>query len=188
MKLNWATVKMAGVLAFSACAGAANAQVNVLVNGGFETGLASWTTSGFTLQGYDYGIDQAAHSGSNAFYGGAIGGLGFLSQSFASVAGQMYGIDLWLSSDGFLPNQFQVLVNGQTLLNREDILIQPYGLLHTSFVATGAMTQLQFAFRNDSGSLHLDDVNVAAIPEPTTTALMAAGLGALAFLRRRRAA
>src|SRR4051794_18147783 len=76
-----AALKAAGALALTLCAAAARAQASVIVNGSFESGLASWSTSGFTLQGYDYGIDNAAQSGSNAFYGGGIESLGFLGQS-----------------------------------------------------------------------------------------------------------
>jgi hypothetical protein len=50
---------------------------------------------------------------------------------------------------------------------------------------------LQFALRNDAGFLRVDDVSVsvmaAAVPEPQTYALMALGLGALVWVRRRRA-
>ena len=186
MKRPWAGAHAAGVLALSLLAGPALAQSNLVVNGGFESGLASWTTSSFFAQGFDFGIDNVAHSGANAFYGGAIGGLGFLRQTVATQAGVRYDVDFWLASDGFLPNQFQVSVDGVALLTRDDILISPYAAGHTSFLATGASSVLQFGFRDDSGILHLDDVRVAAIPEPAINLLMAAGLGAIALLGRRR--
>jgi len=180
----------AAALALSLCSGSVLAQANIVVNGSFESGLASWSASNFLLQGFDFGIDSAAHSGSNAFFGGAIENLGFLSQSLATNAGSTYDVNFWLASDGFLPNQLRVVVNGQTILSRDDILLQPYAAYHTTFVANGTVSQLQFGFRNDSGLLHLDDVSVAAIPEPEISLMMALGLGALAFARgrlRRRA-
>ncbi len=183
MKLLWAA-RAAGAIALSLCAATAHAQANVVVNGSFESGLASWTTNGFLLQGFDFGIDNAAQSGSNAFYGGAIESLGFLNQTFATQAGQAYNVDFWLASDGFLPNRLQVLANGQVLLDLEDILIQPYGARHTVFTAIGPTTQLQFGFRSDSGLLHLDNVAVTAVPEPEMVVLLALGLGALAARRR----
>ena len=186
MRRPWAGAQAAGVLTLSLVAGPALGQANILANGGFESGLASWTTSSFFAQGFDYGIDSIAHSGTSAFFGGAIGELGFLRQTVATQAGVRYDVDFWLASDGFLPNQFRVTVDGVALLNVDDILVQPYAAGHTSFVATGAASVLQFGFRNDSGLLHLDDVRVAAIPEPAINLLMAAGLGALALLRRRR--
>jgi hypothetical protein len=36
---------------------------NIVVNGGFESGLAGWSTSGFQIQGFDFGIDSFAHTG-----------------------------------------------------------------------------------------------------------------------------
>jgi hypothetical protein len=175
----------AAALVLSLCSGSVLAQANIVVNGSFESGLASWSPSNFLLQGFDYGIDSAAHSGSSAFYGGAIEGLGLLSQSLATTAGNTYNVDFWLASDGFLPNQFRVVINGQTILSRDDILLQPYAAYHTTFVANSAVSQLQFGFRNDSGLLHLDDVSVAVVPEPEISLMMAIGLGALAFARRR---
>jgi len=186
MKRPWAGAQAAGILTLTLCAGPALAQANIVVNGGFESGLASWTTASFFAQGFDYGIDNTAHSGTSAFFGGAIGELGFLRQTVATQAGVRYDVDFWLASDGFLPNQFQVAVNGVPLLNLDDIVVQPYSAGHASFVATSGSSTLQFGFRNDSGLLHLDDVRVAAIPEPAINLLMAAGLGALALLRRRR--
>jgi hypothetical protein len=97
-----------------------------------------------------------------------------------------YDVDFWLTSDGFLPNQLQVAVDGVPLLALDDILVQPYAARYASFVATSGSSVLQFGFRNDSGLLHLDDVRVAAIPEPAINLLMAAGLGVLALLGRRR--
>jgi hypothetical protein len=185
MARTWKKGAQVAALALSLCSGSVLAQANIVVNGSFESGLASWSTSNFLLQGFDFGIDSAAHSGSNAFFGGAIEGLGFLSQSLATTAGNTYNVDFWLASDGFLPNQLRVVVNGQAILSRDDILLQPYAAYHTTFVANGAVSQLQFGFRNDSGVLHLDDVAVAAIPEPEISLMMAIGLGAVAFARRR---
>ena len=175
--------RTAGALALSVWAAAANAQ-NLVANGSFESGLASWTTNGFFAQGFDYGIDNQAQSGSNAFYGGAVQSLGFLNQTVATQAGQVYNVDFWLASDGFLPNRFQVLANGQLLLDLEDVLIQPYAARHTAFTAIGPTTQLQFGFRDDSGLLHLDNVTVAAVPEPEAMILLALGLAAVAARRR----
>ncbi|MEO6744525.1 MAG: hypothetical protein ABIS28_15620 [Caldimonas sp.] len=186
MRRPWIGAHAAGILTLSLVAGPALGQANILANGGFESGLASWTTASFFAQGFDYGIDNVAHSGSSAFYGGAIGELGLLRQTVATQVGVRYDVDFWLASDGFLPNQLQVAVDGVPLLALDDILVQPYAARHASFVATGGSSVLQFGFRNDSGLLHLDDVRVAAIPEPAINLLMAAGLGALALLGRRR--
>jgi len=160
---------------------------NLVTNASFESNLTGWTTSGFAGVGFDFGIDSTmAHTGSRSFQGGAIESLGFLTQTIATVAGASYNIDLWLASDGFLPNQFQVLWNGAVVFDRSDIFPQAFTQIVVDPLATGPQTTLSFGFRDDSGLLHLDDVSVravtAAVPEPSTLVLLGAGL---AFAGRR---
>lgn len=165
--------------------GAAQAADNILVNGSFESGLASWTTSGFILEGYDYGVGDIAHSGSSAFYGGGIGAVAYLNQSVMTSVGQTYDVSFWLYSDGYLPNRLQVLADGAVRYDLEDVKLQDFTRVTTTFTATQTLTQLQFALRNDAGALRLDSIAVTAVPEPGTWALMAIGIGALALVRRR---
>jgi len=44
-------------------------------------------------------------------------------------------MSLWLQSDGFLPNEFQVRVNNTVIL-RTDILIAPYTQINLGFFPT----------------------------------------------------
>jgi hypothetical protein len=163
---------------------------NLVANGGFESGLTGWSTSGFQLLGYDFGIDTAAsHTGTSSFQGGAIESIGFLSQSLVTVPGTSYNIGLWLASDGFFENRFQVLWNGQVVYDRSNLFPQGFTAVLIDPVATGTSTTLAFGFRDDSGSLHVDDISVravVAIPEPSALALIAAGLAALGYTARRR--
>lgn len=160
------------------------ASANLVTNPGFESGLTGWTTNGFFAQGFDFGIDSQAHSGNNAFFGGAIGGLGFLTQTIPTVGG-FFSMSLWLQSDGFLPNEFQVRVNNNVILDRTDILIAPYTQINLGFFPTSPTTTLSFGFRNDSGFLHLDDISVNLVPEPGNIALLGLGLVALAWKCRK---
>jgi flagellin len=182
---------LAGAAA-SVSAGPAAAEVgpNLVNNGGFESGLLGWSASGFQLQGFDFGIDSTmAHGGSNSFQGGAIESLGFLTQSLATAPGTSYNIDLWLASDGFLTNRFQVLWNGQVVYDRTDVFPQGFAQIVIDPLATGSTSTLSLGFRSDSGFLHVDDISVravAAVPEPSEVALLAVGLAVLARLTRRR--
>jgi hypothetical protein len=187
-------VALAGTLAGalpSVLAGPVGSEIgpNLVSNGGFESGLAGWSTSGFQLQDFDFGLDSVAHAGSSSFKGGAIDSLGFLSQSLTTVAGTAYNIDLWLASDGFFENEFRVLWNGQVVYDQTNIFPQGFTQLVIDPMATGTFSTLSFGFRDDSGFLHIDDVSVravAAVPEPSQVALIAAGLSFLAGAARRR--
>jgi len=180
-----------GAVSGPVSAGPADSEIgpNLVVNGGFESGLAGWSASGFQSLGYDYGVDPSfAHGGSNSFQGGAIEAIGLLSQTLPTVAGTSYNIDLWLASDGFFENRFQVLWNGTVVFDRTNLFPQGFTQIVIDPVATGATTTLSFGFRDDSGLLHVDDISaraVAAIPEPSELALVALGLAVLAGRVRR---
>ena len=161
---------------------------NLVSNGGFESGLAGWSTSGFQVLDFDFGVDSVAHSGSSSFKGGAIESLGFLSQSLATVPGTAYNIDLWLASDGFFENEFRVLWNGQPVYDKTDLFPQGFTQIVIDPMATDVFSTLSFGFRDDSGFLRIDDVSVravAAVPEPSQWALIAVGLAFLSRATRR---
>jgi hypothetical protein len=185
----WAIALTGAIPSVSAGPPANEAGPNIVVNGGFESGLAGWSTSGFQLQGFDFGIDSFAHTGNSSFQGGAIESLGFLSQSLATTAGTAYNIHLWLASDGFFENEFQVLWNGQVVYDSTDLFPQGFTQIVVDPIATGPVTSLSFGFRDDSGFLHVDDISVravSAVPEASTFALILVGLAALGRIDRRR--
>ena len=129
------------------------------------------------------------HSGSFSAFLGPVGSLGFLSQTLATTPGQGYDLSFFLQSDGGTPNQFQVSWNGSVISNQSNLAA--FGYTEFDFLnllATSPTTPLVFGFRNDPGFLHLDDVALEPVPEPTTLILLGttmAGLG-LARWRRRR--
>jgi len=175
------------------------ARANLITNPGFETGnFNGWIqfgNVGFT--GVDAGLP---HSGIFAASLGPVGSLGFLSQTVATTPLSFYNLSFYnlsffLQSDGFISNQFQVFWNGSLIFDAFNLTAFDYidfnSLLPDRFqnlLATSVTTPLVFGFRNDPGFLHLDDVALEPVPEPTTLILLGttmAGLG-LARWRRRR--
>jgi len=175
---------------------------NLITNGSFETGgLNDWTLGGapyaiygtnvYVISGSSYGY--SAESGSDFALLGPVGGDGYLSQSFADVAGRTYTLSYWVASDGGEPNDF-----GSTIYSTADgsTVEQPSGYLASTdgaydhyvytFVGTGDDT-LTFNFRDDPGYLALDNVSVTGVPEPAAWAFLLLGVGAIgAALRGRR--
>jgi hypothetical protein len=134
-------------------------------NGGFETGnFSSWGESGnFTSCSVSSGF-PAVHSGSFGALLGPPGSLGYLSQSLATVPGQLYQLSLWLDSpDGLTPNEFMVAWNGAPLFDETDIGAIGWTNLQFYVTATGTNTVLQFGFRDDQSFLGLDDITVSTL-------------------------
>jgi Protein of unknown function (DUF642) len=169
----------------------------ILTNGSFETGdFSGWTVSagatGVSLSGGPGGY--APEDGNYYAYLGNVGGLGTISQTFATTAGQEYTLAYYLASNGTQPNEFKTTVNGATLFDQSNIVSQPYTLYTFNFTAAGTTSTLTFSERDDPNYLALDNVSVIAdtiaAPEPSTIALAVASLpiGLVVWLRRRRAA
>ena len=143
------------------------------------------------------------HSGDYAAFFGEVGGLGGIAQQLQTTVGQAYSLNFWLGNMGASEfnddtiSYFALSIGG---------VIQPASLLNNkaasgltaydvSFVASSALTDVEFAFRQDETFWFLDDVSASAIddtapvpvPEPGTLPLMfAASAGAL-YLRAKRA-
>lgn len=166
-------------------AGTAMAGPNLLTNGGFESGdFSGWTVA---IDPAFSGVDHpAAHSGGYGAYFGDFGTPGAVSQSFATIAGTGYTIDLWLRSDGLVPNSFQVLWGGTPVYTATNVGSFAYTEILIDRLATSALTTLELRVRNDNGFLELDDVSVSAVPEPSSLALLGIGVFVLAELRRRK--
>jgi hypothetical protein len=163
---------------------------NLIVNGGFEDGFASWTlTPGtFSFAGND---PMFAHQGNGFANLEATGFVASLSQSFNTVVGQTYSISFFLANDvPIQPFSFSATfgpTGGSTAPQYTLTNTGMFGYTRISFdaVASSTNSTLRFDFRHDEDFFRLDTVSV--VPEPSTNVLMIlSGAGLLGFVQYRR--
>ncbi len=185
------TLKAYLVLAASAgtlvAAGApAQAAVNLLTNGSFETdSFTGWTQSGnlgltLVVSGAN-GPVTGAQDGTFYVQGGPVGSFGLLSQSFSDNPGSRYTVSGWMASDGATPNDFGMSV-GASGISLKNVAAQGWTNYSFSFVGSGSDT-LTLNFRNDPGFMYMDNFSVSSVsstPGPVPGAGLA-GLAALAL-------
>jgi hypothetical protein len=144
-------------------------------DGGFEVGdFAYWSLSGDNAAYWTF-VDDGTATGITPYDGsfaalGQTNGLGYLSQTLPTRAGQPYLLSFWLQSPdlgyGTTPSQFLVNWNNTTLVN--DINLGEFGWTSMQYVvqAAGSSSVLEFGFRDDNSWLALDDVSVVPVPLP----------------------
>ena len=195
----------------------ASAATNLIQNGGFEnptvpgsccitdppTPIPNWTVNAGNVNVVNgtFGSSAGNLAYENQQYLDLVGegGIGSLSQSFATVAGQVYTLTL-----AFSHNLFSGLAGASASLSvgtLADVLIHSGGstsnlnwrLYSGNFTATGATSTLTFTNLTGAGNegILLDAVSVQqAVPEASTWAQLLIGFGlvggAMRFSRRRR--
>ena len=178
----------------------AQAATNLITNPGFETGdLTGYTETG-NYTGYDgvtMGNDAGGpHSGSYLLELGSYAGSGpaGVTQTLSTVAGQDYTFSLYLANGANnAPGDqlFDVTYNGSTLYSLDGETAFPYKLLSFIVVGTGSDT-IGVSGYSDGTYNDVDDLSfvasagsVSAAPEPSTWALMIAGIGGIGLMLRR---
>ncbi len=201
-----------GLAASLTFASAANAAT--IINGGFETGTANpgggfvtvaggpstTTINGWKVGGgsVDYigGYWQAQEGARSIDLAGSA--LGSIEQAIATIIGQGYTVTYWVARNpdgGITPRTGFVDVGGaQTLITFGNGASTKANMLWEqrsyNFVATGTTTNLRFsadpATSNSAFGLALDNVSIAAVPEPATWVMMILGFGMVGGAMRRR--
>jgi hypothetical protein len=195
---------------------AANAvTVEYISNGGFDTGsFSSWTqnpnpvTATSVVNGTGFLNEYSPQAGNYyaqlSYNGGTSSphtSPATLSQTFTDTIGQSLQLSFWLTGDGNTPNYFSVTFDGTSLnanlfpvLSGTSVPNQAWTQYTTTLTGTGSDT-LAFNFY-DTGSYNLitpaniglDTVSVtAAVPEPSTWAMMIlgfVGIGSMAYRRK----
>ena len=166
--------------AFAASLVTSASAVELVVNGGFETGdFTAWTQAGGTV------LTDDPFSGTYEASFAPV--TGALAQSLATMPNTNYNVSFYLRNAGNAAGSFQVLLGTSVLTN---LTINPDSYKRFTYNATTSALPgnsiLTFQFANPTTTFHLDDVSVQAVPEPATFAAL--GLGAVALLRRRRRA
>lgn len=179
------------------------AAVNLVTNGSFEQGtlgigsFQGWQTNLGDISTF---VDSSGQIGSHygqasdglwaAYFGTtAADGSSSISQTLATTTNQGYLLSFDLANDnGGLPpiNSFLVSLGNVTAFSFTNAADQNYIHYQYTFVASGSGTPLQFSGANDNSYFELDNVVVAAVPEPSTGALLLLGIMAIGIVFRRR--
>ncbi|MFT5591424.1 MAG: hypothetical protein ACI9ZF_003624 [Bradyrhizobium sp.] len=164
---------------------------SLVVNGNFENGLTGWNevvVPGTTSQ---HGVINFGPSLPDNFYSTGFSDPTTLSQLIDTVVGTRYDLsfDLRGLKSVELPKNYSQVTFGT-------YSYEPLGFDNGSFttftykglLADAATTALSFRASSDKSFVHLDNVSlqVSAVPEPETYAMMLLGLGLIGYTMRRR--
>lgn len=183
-----AALRPLALVAALAAASASSQAANLFANAGFETGnLTGWSSTGGSVTGSD------AHTGSFSFAGLSADNV---SQGFAPVATVgVTELSFWGKRSGGL---FDLVILTYSDSSQENVIVNTIGkgdgwtyVNLTAELDAGKSLSNFFIYGTSPGPALLDDFMLnatPAVPEPSTYALMALGLGVIGFFARRRKA
>jgi choice-of-anchor C domain-containing protein len=210
-------MKMRLLAAAAALSLSGTAQAAILVNGSFEDGvgqplpgefvnlpsgstnIAGWTVGNGGIDWIDNGYWEASDGQRSLDLSGTAAGS--ISQTFATIAGVLYTVTFDLAGNPDGPDETKVeitSVNGQPFQEFFFFDVGPGNTRQNmgwetksfSFTANSNLTTLSFGSATQSAfGPALDNVSIAAVPEPGTWLMMIVGFGLLGgMLRGRRRA
>ncbi len=192
------SIRSASALSLAFAMASPAAAVQLVTNGGFETGTFSgWVRFGAAGQTNINAADALAGNFGARFSPNAVGGI---EQSIATVAGSRYAIsfDLRHVANLLTPNNaFSAEFNGVALNSFANVATLPTATYSFTQVATGSASLLKFSFLDtrdppanrwsiDNISVELIPVVVGGVPEPAAWAMLVLGFGVVGNAARRR--
>jgi hypothetical protein len=179
--------KLMAFTALTLSVGANAAPVNLVTNGGFESGdLSGWSCTTNAIG--SCGIGDNPNTGGSNFQGYDNTDFGTLSQAIATVGGESYNFSFFSNNAFFSQGnilRYQIGSDPIADVTRTDT----YAQTSTSFLATGTSTDISFLFETNTatGSWEIDDVSVvSAVPLPAAAWLFGSALLGLGVVKRRK--
>jgi len=153
-------------------------------------GEAGWVVSDGTVDIIPVGtqFDFLPGNGNYVDLDGSTGNAGLFTNSVSLMAGNTYTLSFDLAGNARGGSETVDVFFGtssSTLVLNQNDPFQTYSLSFSA-ITSGVVS---FGFQNQGGNnigALLDNVTVAAVPEPDTYAMVLAGLGLMGFVARRR--
>lgn len=153
--------------AFVAClalalVGTQSLAVNLVANGGFETGdFTGWSTQAAPA-GSLFGVVGGGYEGVYRARFGAAGFLDEIYQNIPTAAGSKFTISFWVYNADFGQDNFQVLWNGALIHFSQPVSfpVDTWTEVSLTAYATSAFSELRFAAYDVPAYVYIDDVRV----------------------------